>query len=99
MWVGFFRIYTNTRIFPVNSSVSECSAFADALVAQPSYVKVSGLMDGLDPFLQLLERVAVKANLVNDVYIASIAQSRGAAVATLDRDFRRINDVQVVEPR
>lgn len=98
VWVGFVRICTNPRVFPVASSLAESTAFAAAVIGQPGYVHLGGLRDSVQPFLDLARRADAKANLCTDAYIAALAQSWGATVASLDRDFRRFDQLSITEP-
>lgn len=98
VWVGFVRLCTNHRVFEVPSSLGETVAFARAFVAQPAYVPVGGLSDGIEPFLELAISSSATANLATDAYLAALALAWAASVATLDRDFRRFDGLRVIEP-
>ena len=96
-WVGFIRICTNPRVFAVASSIDETLAFVRAIAAQPGYVHLGGLAS-IDPFVEVVANADAAGNLTTDAYIASIALSLAAPVATLDRDFRRFDGLRIVEP-
>lgn len=98
VWVGFVRLCTNPRVFPVVSSIDETLAFVRALTAQPGYVHLGGLHDDLGVFLTVVASSEAAANLTTDAYIAAVALSLAAAVATLDRDFRRFDGLRIIEP-
>lgn len=98
VWVGFVRLCTNRHVFPVPSDLAEAVDFARAFVAQPGYVSVSGLNDGIEPFLELAKSSSASANLTTDAYLAAVALAWAAPVATLDRDFRRFDGLRVIEP-
>lgn len=98
VWLGLVRLCTNPRVFPVASTIAETLAFARALAAQPSYVHLGGLRDGIEPFLTMVAEASAGANLTTDAYIAAIASVWAADVATFDRDFRRFDGVRHVEP-
>lgn len=98
VWVGFIRLCTNPRVFPVVSGIDETLAFVRAFEAQPGYVHLGGLRDGIEPLLQTVVASDAAGNLTTDAYIATIALSLAADVATLDRDFRRFDGLRVIEP-
>lgn len=99
VWVGFVRLVTNPRIFEVPSTLGEAFEFVDAVVAAPAYRSVPGLPNGLFVFGQTCQSGDARGNLIPDAYIASVARALGCPVATLDRDFRRFDDLRIVEPR
>ena len=98
VWVGFVRLCTNSRIFPVPSSLEQAAEFVRAIIAHPAYVSVSGLRDGVGPFLHLAVASSAAANLATDAYLAAIALAWAAPVATFDRDFRRFDGLRMIEP-
>ncbi|MEO8908276.1 MAG: TA system VapC family ribonuclease toxin [Microbacteriaceae bacterium] len=99
VWVGFLRLVTNTHIFEVPSTLAEALAFMDAVAAAPSYRSVPGLPNGLGVFAETCIAGEACGNLVPDAYIASVARALASPVATLDRDFRRFDDLRFVVPR
>jgi len=99
VWAGFVRVVTSKRIFTIPATVHNALDFVDALRAQPSYMAVPALPNVLDIFGNVCRTQQVSGNLVTDAYIASVALSLGAPVATLDRDFRRFEALKIVEPR
>lgn len=99
VWVGFLRLVTNTHIFEVPSTLAEAFAFVDAVIASPAYQSVPGLPNGLAVFRQTCFAGEARGNLIPDAYIASVARAHAAPVVTLDRDFRRFDDLRILEPR
>lgn len=99
VWVGFIRLCTNPKVFPVVSGMDETLAFVRAVAAQPGYLHLGGLPDGIEPLLQTVVESDAVGNLTTDAYIATIALSLAAEVATLDRDFRRFDGLRIIEPR
>jgi uncharacterized protein len=95
---GFVRIVTNSKIFPTPSTPDEAFAFVDALLAHPRFVQL-GAADGvIDEFRAICVREGVTGNLVPDAYIVACATAVGGVVASLDRDFRRFDDLRLVVP-
>lgn len=98
VWVGFLRLVTNTHIFEVPSTLAEAFEFMDAITGAPSYRSIPGLPSGLSVFMQTCTAGDAHGNLVPDAYIASVARALACPVATLDRDFRRFDDLRIVTP-
>lgn len=97
VWVGFLRLVTNTHIFEVPSTLAEAFAFVDAVTASDAYRSVPGLPGGFAVFRQTCETGDATGNLIPDAYIASVARAHACPVATLDRDFRRFDDLRIVD--
>jgi uncharacterized protein len=98
VWAGFVRVVTSKRIFTVPATIDNALDFVDAIRAQRSYMPLPHLPKVLDLFGAVCRTQQVSGNLVTDAYIASVALSLGAPVATLDRDFRRFESLKIVEP-
>lgn len=98
VWVGFVRVVTSKRIFTVPATIDNALDFVDAVRAQPSYLALPALPKLLDVFGVVCRTQQVSGNLVTYAYIASVALGLGAAVASLDRDFRRFESLKIVEP-
>ncbi|WP_183093868.1 TA system VapC family ribonuclease toxin [Nocardioides stalactiti] len=97
VWVGFARMVTHRKMFPVPSSSDEAWAFARALMAQPTYLTWLGHPRTMEEFARLCDRSGARANLVTDAYIAACAQAYGGTIVTFDRDFRKFDDLRVLE--
>jgi toxin-antitoxin system PIN domain toxin len=95
----FVRVTTHPRILAPPSTLEESLAALTALLSSPT-VRV------LNPgprYPQLLEeslRVAdARGNLAFDAQIAAVCLEQGASrLLTLDRDFTRFPDLQIVSP-
>lgn len=98
VWVGFVRLVTNSHIFEVPSTPTEAFEFVDAVLAAPSYLGISGLGSELQMFKDTVLQADAWGNLVPDAYLASIARSHAAPVASFDRDFRRFDGLEIVLP-
>ena len=98
VWVGFVRLVTNSHIFEVPSAPAEAFEFVDAVCAAPTYVGVAGLTDGLSAFRDEVLAADAWANLAPDAYIAAVARSHAAPVASFDRDFRRFDGLEILVP-
>ncbi|MBF0673549.1 MAG: PIN domain-containing protein [Salinibacterium sp.] len=98
VWVGFVRLVTNTHIFEVPSTPAEAFEFVDALCSAPSYTPVAGMDGDLSVFRQTVLESDSWGNLIPDAYIAALATSHAAPVASFDRDFRRFDGLEIIIP-
>lgn len=99
VWVGFLRVVTNSHIFEVPSTIDEAAEFMGAVIASSAYRPVAGLPAGLGVFLETCRNGDAQGNLVPDAYIAAVARSYACPVVTMDKDFRRFDDLQIIEPK
>lgn len=97
IWVAFVRIVTRQRLFPVVATFEEAWAFAEALMAQPTYLGFAASPRTLEEFARLVTEVSARGNMVTDAYIAACAATYGATVVTFDRDFRKFDGLRVRE--
>ena len=98
VWVGFLRIVTNSHVFEVPSTLAEALSFLDAVTGAPAYASVPGLRGTWDVMRELATEADARGNLVPDAYIAAVAMTHGAPVATMDRDFRRFTGLKIIDP-
>ena len=54
VWMGFLRVVTSRRIFVRPSTAAAAADFAPAVVAAPGYRHLGGLVDGIEPLLDLV---------------------------------------------
>lgn len=66
VWVGFVRLCTDRRVFSVPAGLDDTLGFVRAFTAQPSYLHLGGLQDGIEPFLQTVSTSSASANLATD---------------------------------
>lgn len=97
VWVGFTRMLTNPRMFPVPSSFEDAWSFVEAVVAQPAHATWVGHPRTLEEFARVAAAAGARADLVTDAYIAGCAAAYGATVVTFDRDFRKFDGLRVLE--
>lgn len=98
VWTGFVRVVTSPRVFKVPASVDEAFGFVKAVTAQSTYVAMGPLPHGMDEFERLCRDGHATGDFVPGAYVAAVARCLGAAVATLDRDFRRFDDLRLAVP-
>ena len=97
--VSVVRIVTNPRIADPPAATARALDFVAALrdaprarAAQPSAAVWAALQGFVD------EDRMIRANLVPDAYLASVATSHRASVATADRGFARFAAVRWFDP-
>lgn len=97
VWVGFVRLTTHPKVSRRPGTVAEAHAFMESFTAQPLYLTYAHQPRVIPEFTAICTEAQARGNLVTDAYIAASARALGAAVATFDRDFRRFDDLRLVE--
>lgn len=96
-WSGFIRTATNRRIWADPASASEAWDFARSVMEQSTHRSFPSDAGVLAHFERLCREVNAHANLVSDAYLAASAVAVGGTVVTFDRDFRKFDDLRVLE--
>ena len=96
---GFLRVVTNRRIFTDPAPAPAALAFVEALRASP----VSHALNPTDAAWRQLARFIsndpyIVGNLVPDAWIAALAVTSGARVATADAGFARFEGLMWFNP-
>lgn len=97
VWVGFARIMTSGRAVNTPASWADVWEFAEAFMAQPKYLRFLVDPRTMDEFRRLASDAGARGDLVTDAYVAACAQAYGGTVVTFDRDFRKFDDLRVLE--
>lgn len=96
--MGYLRIVTHAGILPRPLGPSEALANVEALLGRP-HVRTPGEGRG---FLDLYRATGGEAARVNDVpdsHLVALMRQHGVAkIYTRDRDFRRYDDIAVIDP-
>lgn len=97
--MAFLRISTHPRIFARPLSPSEALGNVKSLLAQPR-VRVLAEDDG---FLEIYDQVTApftaRGNQVPDAHLAALLRQHGVRrLYTIDRDFRRFDFLEVMDP-
>jgi toxin-antitoxin system PIN domain toxin len=92
------RIVTNPRIFEVPSSSTTALAFCSAAINAPSAVRVIPSSRHWSLFEEYVLDLRLVGNDIPDAYLAALALDHDAALATLDRGFRRFPGLRIVDP-
>ncbi len=97
--IGFLRIVTNPRVIEAPPSTAHALSFVTALRSGAGAREVTdepavwrcfaGVVDGDQQ---------IRGNLVPDAYLAAVAISHGAMVATRDRGFARFPGLRWFDP-
>lgn len=91
-WVvllGFLRLSTNGRIFPVPMPVDEALRMMDGWLSHPNAVVLHPGPRHAALLGALLIGAGTAGNLTTDAHLAAIAIEHGATVVSFDRDFAR----------
>lgn len=97
---GFVRIVTNPRAFVTPAPTSAALQFVDSLRATPKARTVTATAASWRVFYDLAANdPQIRANLVPDAWLAALAISHDARLATTDRGFARFPGLELVDPR
>lgn len=95
---GFLRISTLPKIHSTPIPLEVAIRIVNEWLSLENTHLVSLEKKDWKRFADLLLESQATGNLVMDAYIAATAISRGAAVASTDRDFMRFSGVRLVDP-
>lgn len=96
--MGFVRLVTNHRIYPVATPPQQALAFCDALLAGPAVQRVTAGPGHWARFRDLVTDLNLRAKDIPDAHLAALTMERGALLATFDKGFRRFPGLRVVVP-
>jgi toxin-antitoxin system PIN domain toxin len=95
---GFVRVVTHPRIFTPPAPTERAFAFVDALLAQPSAIRIAPGPRHWPTFEGLCKTSNAKGNLISDAYLAALAIESGCELITTDRDFARFEGLRWRHP-
>ena len=94
---GFLRIVTHRRLQPIPAPIKEAFAFTAALARGARVVESSrSVWRAFSDLIENDERIV--GNRVPDAYLAAVAMSHGARLATRDRGFGRFPGLRWFDP-
>lgn len=97
VWSGFLRIVTHHKIFVNPAPLAEAFEFVRAVDGASASTRIGVALD-----LSILEEICTDAgataDLIPDAYLAGLAASLGASIASFDRDFRRFDAIRTIDP-
>ncbi len=96
---GFLRIVTNPRIYADPAPLSDALSFVTALRAASPTQVVHGTTATWEQFAAFAEADRLlRGNLVPDAWLAAIAVTAGARIATADAGFSRFEGLEWFDP-
>ncbi len=96
---GFVRISTHRGIFRNPLSTQAAVANLQALIDHPRVEVISTGRPSWDIFVRLTGEIPIKGNLVPDAALASLLEAAGVKrLYTRDRDFRKFDSLEPVDP-
>jgi uncharacterized protein len=87
--IGFIRVVTNRRVFPMPTPLPVALAAIDALVARPTCRLLTLGPDHWRMAAELCRAVGATGKLVADAQHAAVAMEHGCTWVTRDGDFAR----------
>lgn len=97
VWMGFMRLVTDPRCFKEPDSLADAWAFRHAVSAQPLHLKYVPGPDTMANCQRASTAAKLSGSSLSDAYIAACAMDYGATIVTFDRDFRKFDDLRVLE--
>ncbi len=96
---GFVRIVTNPRIFADPAPTLDALTFVERLRASPAARALGSTSAAWERLRALADADRfVRGNLVPDAWLAALALTTGARVATSDAGFSRFPDLEWFDP-
>lgn len=96
--MGYLGIVTHAGILPRPLGPSEALANVEALLGRP-HVRTPGEGRGFLDLYRATGGEAARGNDVPDAHLVALMRQHGVAkIYTRDRDFRRYDDIAVIDP-
>jgi toxin-antitoxin system PIN domain toxin len=96
---GFLRIVTNRRIYDRPATIADASAFVDAIASAPPTRWIGATTATWNQFATLVaDDPQIRANLVPDAWLAALAITHGARLASADRGMARYPGLDWFDP-
>lgn len=96
--LAFVRIATNPRAFHRPLDIASAIGIVDTWLSRPHVVVLAAGPNYWPLLKQQLIEAQVAGPLVTDAALAALALEHGAALATTDRDFRRFDGLELIDP-
>lgn len=96
--LAFVRISTNPRAFAKPLSIAAAVEIVETWTSRPHVVVPAPASRYWAILKQQLLEAQVSGPLVTDAALAALALEHGATLATTDRDFRRFDELEIVNP-
>jgi toxin-antitoxin system PIN domain toxin len=96
--MGYLRIVTHPGILPEPMSPADAAANVSTLLALP-HVRAPGEADGFWDVFQVVAGGGLRGNATPDGHLVALMRQHGVRrIYSRDRDFRRFDGVQAVDP-
>jgi toxin-antitoxin system PIN domain toxin len=96
---GFSRIVTNRRIYDRPATIADAQAFVDAIAAAQPTRWIGATAATWHQFANLAaDDPQIRANLVPDAWLAALAITHGARLASADRGMARYPGLDWFDP-
>lgn len=96
--MGYLRIVTHPGVLPRPLSPADAAANISALVALP-HVRVPGEADGFWDVFRAVADDRLRGNAVPDGHLVALMRQHGVGrIYSRDRDLRRFDGLQAVDP-
>ncbi len=97
--LAFLRIATHPRIFSRPLSPDDALGNIGSLLGLPRVRVLSEGEGFLETYREVTSRFPVRGNLVPDAHLAALLRQHGVRrLYTADRDFRKFDFLQIVDP-
>ncbi|MEE8599881.1 TA system VapC family ribonuclease toxin [Euzebya tangerina] len=96
--LGFLRIVTNPRAMEQPLSVATATQLLSAIRHAPAVDEIGPASGHWDRVEKTAQEAQMSGAEMTDVHLAVLTLERGAALATHDRGFRRIPELDILEP-
>lgn len=95
---AFLRISTSPRVWPNPMTAPEAFRIMKELLALPGVILIEPGPRHIEILEALVTNCGATGPMVSDAVIAALAIEHGAVLATTDRDFRRFDNLRLINP-
>ncbi|MBK9215128.1 MAG: PIN domain-containing protein [Chloracidobacterium sp.] len=95
---AFLRIITNPKISSLPTSLEDAVEIVETWLSRDNVDLISLDKTAWGLYAAALRDVNASGNLVMDAHLAALAMSRGATLASCDRDFRKFDGLKTADP-
>lgn len=96
--LAFLRISTNPKVFAPPLPVKDAREFIGSFLGHPNVTIVHTTVHHYDELTEFMRKYKFPADLVMDAHLATIATRTGAAIATRDKDFKKVPYLKLIDP-
>ena len=97
--VGYVRLGTGSGIAHVALTLDEAMGNVDRLLALPHFRTSAENSDFWSLFCRAAAEAQARSKLISDVHLVALMRQHGVRrILTHDRDFRKFDDIKVIDP-